>query len=335
MPLRRFSAQFILLTLFATSLYAQNTASWRDPSPHSTRFVSVDKGIQLEVLDWGGSGRAVVLLAGGGNTAHIFDDFAPRLTAFGHVYGITRRGFGASGFADVQADTDRLGADVLAVIDALKLDRPVLVGHSFAGAELSAVANLRPDRIAGVVYMDAAYSYAFDDGNGSNVMEMQQVQAPQPPGPSEAEEASFSALQKYYERMNGFRFPEAELRQERESAPTGGVGKFRDPPGGAMLMSIIKGGKKYRAIPAPALILFANPHGLGTWVDQSTDAKVRNAAKSFSTEMNPLVEKQENAVRNGVPAAHLLTLAGANHYIFLSNEDDVVRDIRDFVAHVP
>jgi acetylglutamate kinase len=70
-------------------------------------------------------------------------------------------------------------------------------------------------------------------------------------------------------------------------------------------------------------------------VDQSTDAKVRNAAKSFSTEMNPLVEKQENAVRNGVPAAHVLTLAGANHYIFLSNEDEVVRDIRDFVARVP
>jgi hypothetical protein len=51
--------------------------------------------------------------------------------------------------------------------------------------------------------------------------------------------------------------------------------------------------------------------------------------------MNPLVEKQETAVRNGVPAAHVLTLAGANHYIFLSNEDEVVRDIRDFVAHVP
>lgn len=334
MSLRRFSAQFILLTLLATSVSAQSPAAWKDPSPHSTRFVSVDKDVQLEVLDWGGSGRAIVLLAGGGNTAHIFDDFAPRLAALGHVYGITRRGFGASGYADVQADTDRLGADVLAVMAALKLDRPVLIGHSFAGTELSAVANSHPESIAGLVYMDAAYSYAFDDGKGANVMEMQQMHAPQPPEPSDADDASFSALQKYYERIDGFRFPEAELRQQRESTPTGGVGKFRNPPGGAMLMAMIKGGKKYTAIPAPALILFANPHGLGTWVDQSTDPKVQNTAKAFSTQMNVLVEKQENAVKNGVPAAHVLTMAGANHYVFLSNEDEVVRDIRDFLAHL-
>ena len=52
-------------------------APWRDPSPHTVRFVTVDDGVRLEVLDWGGSGRPVVLLAGGGNTAHVFDDFAP------------------------------------------------------------------------------------------------------------------------------------------------------------------------------------------------------------------------------------------------------------------
>jgi pimeloyl-ACP methyl ester carboxylesterase len=50
--------------------------------------------VRLEVLDWGGTGRSLVLLAGGGDTAHIFDDFAPKLTGDFHVYGITRRGFG-------------------------------------------------------------------------------------------------------------------------------------------------------------------------------------------------------------------------------------------------
>lgn len=34
------------------------------------------------------------LLAGGRNTAYVFDEFAPRLGANHHVYGITRRGFG-------------------------------------------------------------------------------------------------------------------------------------------------------------------------------------------------------------------------------------------------
>ena len=52
---------------------------WRDPSPHAARFVTVAPDVQLEVLDWGGTGRPVVLLAGLGNSAHVFDDFATKL----------------------------------------------------------------------------------------------------------------------------------------------------------------------------------------------------------------------------------------------------------------
>ena len=59
----------------------KETAWQRDKSPHTVQFVSVDKNVKLEVLDWGGSGRPVVLLAGLGNTAHVFDDFAPKLPA--------------------------------------------------------------------------------------------------------------------------------------------------------------------------------------------------------------------------------------------------------------
>src|SRR5713101_7431237 len=198
----------ILLVSLLAPLYSQS-ALWRDSSPHTAQLVSVDKDVRLEVLDWGGSGRPVILLAGGGNTAHVFDEFAPKLAANYHVYGITRRGFGASGFSATDDPADRLGDDVVAVIDQLKLNRPVLVGHSIAGAELSSVANRHPDRVAGLVYVDAAYSYAFDNSKGANVMEMQRLRAPGPPSPDKADLASFSALTKYHERINGFRMPEA------------------------------------------------------------------------------------------------------------------------------
>jgi pimeloyl-ACP methyl ester carboxylesterase len=69
---------------------------WHDPSPHHVQFVTVDENVRLEVLDWGGSGRNIVLLAGLGNTAHVFDDIAPKLAEQYHVYGITRRGYGQS-----------------------------------------------------------------------------------------------------------------------------------------------------------------------------------------------------------------------------------------------
>jgi non-heme chloroperoxidase len=175
----------VLLAFLAVPLYAQSSAVWKDPSPHITRFATIDKDVRLEVLDWGGSGKPIVLLAGGGDTAHVYDDFAPKLSTHYHVYGITRRGFGASGYSATDHPAKRLGDDVLAVIDALNLKRPILVGHSIAGVELSSVANSHPDRIAGVVYLDAAYSYAFDNGKGASVMDAQKLQGPQPPPPAE------------------------------------------------------------------------------------------------------------------------------------------------------
>src|SRR6266513_6441325 len=111
---------FLLLTVLLTA------QTWQDPSKHQVRFVTVQEGVRLEVLDWGGSGRAVVLLAGSGSTAHVFDDFAPRLTGCCHVYGITRRGYGASSQPASGYDDQRLADDVLQVLNSLKIDRPVL-----------------------------------------------------------------------------------------------------------------------------------------------------------------------------------------------------------------
>src|SRR5262245_20809652 len=108
-----------LTTLLAAVACGQASAvpdtpvAWQDPSPHRVQHVSVEEGVQLEVLDWGGTGRAVVLLAGSGNTAHVFDDFAPDLTDCCHVYGITRRGFGTSSQPASGYDDQRLAEDIL------------------------------------------------------------------------------------------------------------------------------------------------------------------------------------------------------------------------------
>lgn len=327
-PLGR-PAVFLLFVSLTVPAWCQPPAQWKDPSPHTTRFIGVEKGIRLEVLDWGGSGRPLVLLAGGGYTAHVYDDFAPKLTSRYHVYGITRRGFGASGFSAIGYGADRLGDDVVAVIDALKLNRPVLVGHSLAGEEMSSVANRHPDRIAGLVYLDAAYPYAFDNGTGPSFKELAQLHGPQAPPPSKDDLASFSALEKYYVRTDGFPYPEAELRQQWDAAPDGRVLKGHEFPGSAKLLD---GMEKYTRIPAPALVIFANPHSLGPWVDQATDAKLRAQAAIYSAALSALVERQENAVRTGVPSAKVITIAGANHFVFLSNEADVLRELRAFVT---
>lgn len=322
----------LLLALLAAPLNPQRVAIWNDSSPHAIQFVSVSDGVRLEVLDWGGSGRAVVLLAGGGDTAHVFDGFAPKLTAHNHIYGITRRGFGASGYADAQNVNERLGKDVADVIGALKLDKPVLVGHSIAGAELSWMANRHPDWIAAVVYLDAGYSYAFDDGKGVPALDMMKLQAPEPPPPNAADLRNFEALQKYDDLVNGFVTPEGELREERKSNPDGSVGSFRNPPGGAMLMKLISGGEKYTKIPVSSLFIFANPHSLGPWVESNADPAVRSAAKAYSTTLQAMTERQEKSVETGVPDAQVITIPNGNHFVFLSNGAECLRVMQAFLS---
>lgn len=254
-------------------------------------------------------------MAGGGDTAHIFEDFAPKLTNAHHVYGITRRGFGASGYSAAEYGADRLADDVLAVIDFLKMDKPVLVGHSLAGEELSSIANRRPERVAGLVYLEAAYAYTFDNGKGPSFQDFQDLQAPQPPPPNSADLANFTALQMYFARVNGFRFPIAELREHWEATPDGRVLKRRDFPGYATL---IKGMKKFTSIPVPSLVIFGNPHSLGTWIETSTHPAVQKAAQAYSISLTALTDRQEKVIEDGVPTAHVCHFCcGASLCVFV------------------
>lgn len=58
-------------------------AACRDTAPHKTRFIRVDAGVWLEVLDWGGEHQphTMVLLTGLGDSAHVYDQFAAQFTA--------------------------------------------------------------------------------------------------------------------------------------------------------------------------------------------------------------------------------------------------------------
>ena len=149
----------VLIIVFAFGMaYAQVPD---DLSRHHIQRVAVQQGVALEVLDWGGTGSSVVLLAGLGNTAHVFDTFAPKLTASHHVYGITRRGFGASSAPPptlANYSAERLSEDVMAVIKELKLVRPAIIGHSLAGEELGSIGTRHPEMVSGLVYLDPGYS---------------------------------------------------------------------------------------------------------------------------------------------------------------------------------
>jgi non-heme chloroperoxidase len=319
----------LVLDTVSIQLYSQKSVPWRDPSPHTIQFVTVDKNVQLEVLDWGGNGRPVILLAGGGNTAHVFDEFAPKLAIKYHVYGITRRGFGSSGFSTLE-QVSQLGDDILSVIDSLKLNKPVLIGHSIAGTELSSIANSHPDKISGLVYLEAGYLYAIDNGKGATMKEFLEISGPKPPSPGDNDLTNFSTLQNWDAQVYGFRMPEAEFRQIWDSTSDGRPVKLRDFPGNSMFMNIMTSTIKYKNIPVPALVIFAIPHVQEAWMKESTDPIIHNEAETYFKTLDGLANKQAKAFKEGVLSSHVERMRGM-HYIFLSNEKVVLHKIHTFV----
>lgn len=107
--------------------------------------------LKVEVL--GERGPVVVLIPGLSSGPWVWRDTAPRLSQQHRVYLLTLPGFdGRASRAGVTLDT--LRADLLALIDSRKLDKPVLVGHSLGGTLALAFAAQHSTRISGVVAVD-------------------------------------------------------------------------------------------------------------------------------------------------------------------------------------
>jgi pimeloyl-ACP methyl ester carboxylesterase len=319
---------------------ASNETAWAtDSSPHTVQFVPVEPNVKLEVLDWGGTGRPLILLAGLGNTAHIFDKFAPKLTSTYHVYGITRRGYGVSSAPTPSSSNysaDRLGDDVLAVIDALKLDRPILAGHSIAGEELSSVGSRYPNKVAGLIYLDAGYPYAFYDRTRGDItidsIELRKKldQLSLMPGPRELkpmlQELLQTSLPQYEKDLQEL---VKQLHTMPDSSSTGAATE-KTPRDLTPSLSIIQGEEKYTEIKVPILAIFAVPHNLGSTF--ASDPAAREAAQAADLARTTA---QANAFEAGVPSAHVVRLPNANHYVFNSNEADVLREMSAFMAKLP
>jgi pimeloyl-ACP methyl ester carboxylesterase len=306
----------------------QPRSEWKDPSPHKVHLVTAEKGIRVEVLTWGGSGYPIILLAGLGNTAHVFDDFAPKLIREYHVYGITRRGYGASSVPLTGYNADRLADDVLAVLNTLKLSKVILVGHSIAGEELSSLGARYPERIAGLIYLEAAA-----DRSDPKVLEQFRAKSLPEPSPSERDLRSFESLHSWLLRIYGFAAPEAELRQGYEVTHNGQVGKERIS---AMAnQSIIAGVKKpdYANIRAPALALYATPRSIQDILPPGVRTDDPVAMDRYRL-ITAWMESNQRSFKSAVANGRVVELKGADHYMFLSNEADVLREMRAFLGGV-
>jgi len=324
-------AYFILPLSLGVALHAQEKP---DLSKHTVQMVSVEKGVSLEVLDWGGTGRPLVLLTGLADNAHIFDQFALKLTVNYHVYGITRRGRGVS--SSPQPDVknysaDRLGEDVLSVIDALHLDKPVVAGHSIAGEELSYIGSHHPEKVAGLIYIEAGYPYAlYDQAHGELELDaiylrdqLRQFINGYALEPVKDYDDVIANLERVEHEIK-------QLEQNTKDLPPTPISPRMTPE----LFAVMEGRDRFTTIHAPALVIMAGAEGEEPIPVTGDDPQSRAEAARQVLDMRRK-ELQYPVFARQVPSAHVIRIAHATHYIFRSNEADVLREMNAFIATLP
>jgi non-heme chloroperoxidase len=322
-------------------------SEWKDPSPHAVKRVTVDTDVQLEVLDWGGSGQAIVLLAGGGDTAHVFDDMAPKLATRYRVIGVTRRGHPGSSAPTSGYSVARLAEDVVGVLDAVGLKTPVIVGHSFAGEEMHVLGGRYATRIAGLVYVDAA----FDRGDDADNEAFDAVSRTLPAAPSARPEdlASFTAVRAYLEKYGGAG-PEAHVRARWVANADGTVRRYVPERAvfQAMTTGMRAGFKPYKPEPirVPAVSIYAVPKSADDLmrrgssdrqpfpdlaVQAADDPAIRERVEKLYLLTRERVRSHEKWFEAFAARGRVVELSGTHHLI-ISNPGEVLQQIDLFVS---
>jgi non-heme chloroperoxidase len=303
----------------------------RDGTPHQERFVRIDHEARVQVVDWGGKGKArtMVLLTGLGDNAHVYDQFAFQFTGEFHVIGITRRGYLPSSQARTGYDVATRARDDIAVLDALGIERAVFVGHSVAGSELSALARNHPDRVEALVYLDA-----YDLSRRFQLADI-------PPAPYTAADGdSLQLYQAASQRFDDTLRPNAAVCLGVKFDRDGGIDGSTTPSW--IAQAILHGVQDpqnppvdWAKIAVPRLGLFGMP---------SVNARLPyyayldDAQKSaFDAAWPAIVQWYGDTIHAfgvthaGMPAPVVHTLPNASHYFYLNQQAFVVLAMRQFL----
>ena len=118
----------------------------------ASRYVDLE-GLKLHYLDWGGPGTPLIALHGFTGHAHTWDSTAAALSERFRVLALDQRGHGDSDWAPVYGSRAMV-QDVSRFVDALELDRFVLMGLSMGGNVAYMFAASHPDRVDRLIILD-------------------------------------------------------------------------------------------------------------------------------------------------------------------------------------
>ena len=290
----------------AAAQQTETTAKPADNSPHKSGFIKVN-GVKLHYLDWGKPGDVLLMLAGLGSNAHVFDEFALKLTDRFRVIAVDRRGHGESDKPANGYDIETRVEDIRQFLDALKIKKVSIVGHSAAGDEMTRFASLYPKRVHKLVYLDAAYYRG-------NILELL------------LDDPAAEPIDR-------------RLVLELQNSPDAAKVIVKDMPpenvwaiNKAMFRAMISFRPDYRKVKAPALAFYATRElypDVPPQTDEATRQKLNEWwVKTFLRFIRASIEQ----FRREAPRGQIVEMKDATHFIFRgTTADQVVRQTREFL----
>jgi len=148
----------LVLTAFRISALLRETQTADAAAPPSGNFVSTPMGRVFVSTTGPASGQPIVLIHGSGAWGGLWGETSAMLAA--HGYRAIALDLPPFGFSDRPASQDYRRSTqarrILALVDAMHLERPIIVGHSFGGGPALEAAMMAPKRFGRVVLVDPA-----------------------------------------------------------------------------------------------------------------------------------------------------------------------------------
>jgi pimeloyl-ACP methyl ester carboxylesterase len=322
--------QLILLPLLA----ACSTLDLRTQLPPRSSHAVGQSGVRLHYLDFGGRGEPVLLLPGAGNTAWIYSGLGADLARDYRVLALSRRGHGESDMPPSGYDQKTLVQDIRLFLDQQRIGKVHLIGHSAAGEEMTRFAGDHPERVASLIYLDAAY-------DRSTQAPVQSGSPDRPAAPTAADRTSIETFVTYLfaTRPDYALFPRAIVEQDTRKSlairSDGSAGyRMGETQFAEYLTSLSAAAPDYRRVRAPALAIYAGGQSTHRLLNAKTPEQRAAIEQHLRLKVEPWRDASVAQFRSGMPRGEVLVL-DAVHHIFLHKPVETADAIRDFLKRNP
>jgi pimeloyl-ACP methyl ester carboxylesterase len=102
------------------------------------------------------------------------------------------------------------------------------------------------------------------------------------------------------------------------------------PPRPPIQAALNFGMEKFTSIPVPVLAIFACPHDWSHFFPNDPERRAARLAADTAR-----CSAQAEAFARGVPTARVVRIRNADHYVYRSNEAQVIDEMKKFLSALP